>query len=52
MIGNDTITTTRVNLRGERGANPYARNTPEWAAWQAGFAAGQSKPRNMFGSIR
>jgi hypothetical protein len=50
MDGNDSITTTHASFGRSSRANPYARNTPEWAAWEAGFAAGatQRNTRGVF----
>lgn len=39
MNENDQLMTTRVRLGRERRLNPNIRNTPEWHAWEAGYAA-------------
>lgn len=48
MNENDMLMTTRVNLRGERGSNPYVHKTPEWHAWEAGYSAARSKAGRSF----
>lgn len=53
MNGNDTITTTRINLHGGSAKqNPFARGTSEWAAWEAGYAAGARRPTPDTRNIR